>query len=810
MNMSKNIQSKLLIKLLFIVAFTFFTSRANAQNFVSGLSTGFSGKYDCMGMDSIGNLYVVTGRNTSDTVYFKKWNPGSRSWSVFTFLKGFVVLDYKTSSCSFLNGKLYYTGIENNTFKTVLMEYSGTWKKIATFSYPYVSFPLITIKFKNKLYFSGSFDSINRVYMPCLAAYDGDSFRSQGFPLSYVGNGLNKPSMLIVGDSLYLTIRNKIILHSGNSNWQVLYTNPAANWINNIEFNNNLFYSASSNQIKILKKDGTKIDSFSVPNAEQINMKTFKNKLYIASKNFNTTVPIYVIKDLNYLKFIFNNQMIDTNNISFISNVNNLYYLASNGVVVKGVDYNGIVRINTDTISTLGYDTIVGMVYWDKNGNNIKDGNDATPKSGGVQNLTDNYQIEINTSDGIFRDIVFDNSNYEYKMNFVSYDSCVQTQFSGTVKSSNTIAGKTKDTIQFLSGRSSYKNINLVLKNLSNYQARIADTIPLLIGVRSDDCYNGNTNNGTVFVTLDSNTVLQSAVPNYTSKNGNIYTFNNLTFDYTKDNLIKLKVIYPFSKYSLGSIIKHHVSLGAIANEDPANNSDSILQRMVYSYDPNAKYSIPTGKITKELKAIRYYIDFQNEGNDVARKVTVIDTLNLKMPIYEFHMVTASHPYTVSITPGTSVVSWVFDNINLEAISKNEKASKGYLVFEAKVRGDLRVGDSITNKASIYFDYNSPIVTNYAVIQRVDEGKDTNSGVNGIVASYGALKIYPNPAQHYFKIENNKKVTQSIAIYNAVGLLIMQFNLNEVELKTIDTSSWAKGLYLIVESTGKSGKLVIE
>src|SRR5690606_35656397 len=134
-------------------------------------------------------------------------------------------------------------------------------------------------------------------------------------------------------------------------------------------------------------------------------------------------------------------------------------------------------------------------------------------------------------------------------------------------------------------------------------------------------------------------------------------------------------------------------------------------------------------------------------GTADAYRVRVVDTLNLKMPVYQFKMIGASHSY--KLTHSNNVVTWVFDNINLKPKSVDEEASKGALVFEAYVRGGLGIGDSIINNASIFFDLNEPIRTNNSVVVRTD----SNTSLKPILNNTG-INIYPNPGQQSLTIEN--------------------------------------------------------
>jgi hypothetical protein len=76
-------------------------------------------------------------------------------------------------------------------------------------------------------------------------------------------------------------------------------------------------------------------------------------------------------------------------------------------------------------------------------------------------------------------------------------------------------------------------------------------------------------------------------------------------------------------------------------------------------------------------------------------------------------MVAASHPYTLAIENG-SQLTWTFKNILLPDSNINEPASHGYIVYRIRPKTDVMAGETIHNTASIYFDYNLPVLTNDA------------------------------------------------------------------------------------------------
>jgi surface protein len=140
------------------------------------------------------------------------------------------------------------------------------------------------------------------------------------------------------------------------------------------------------------------------------------------------------------------------------------------------------------------------------------------------------------------------------------------------------------------------------------------------------------------------------------------------------------------------------------------------------SYDPNDKKVIPSGvtaqKIVEKDQEVEFQVRFQNTGSDVAYKVVVRDTLDLNLDIATIRTINTSHTGTVSMEGvGQGVVIWTFENINLPAKSVDEVGSNGMITFRIRMKPNLVIGTVIKNKAAIYFDFNSPIITNETLIR---------------------------------------------------------------------------------------------
>ena len=156
------------------------------------------------------------------------------------------------------------------------------------------------------------------------------------------------------------------------------------------------------------------------------------------------------------------------------------------------------------------------------------------------------------------------------------------------------------------------------------------------------------------------------------------------------------------------------IALPQATDTTPANNQATVREIVRGSFDPNDKTEAHAGIYTPTMKAsgepFQYLIRFQNTGTDTAFYVTVKDTLDSRVDINSLETISSSHPYKLSIDG--NVATWQFNMIKLVDSTTEEAASHGYISFSIKPTDVLKIGDSISNKAAIYFDFNLPVITN--------------------------------------------------------------------------------------------------
>ena len=140
----------------------------------------------------------------------------------------------------------------------------------------------------------------------------------------------------------------------------------------------------------------------------------------------------------------------------------------------------------------------------------------------------------------------------------------------------------------------------------------------------------------------------------------------------------------------------------------------SYSDQLKCSYDPNDKRTFPDrlGDENPTLKdeILEYTIRFQNNGNDTAFHVRIVDVLDPNIIRSSIRFISSSHPYEACISGDSLIVD--FENILLVDSMTNYEASQGYVSFSCEVDPNIAFDTEVTNTADIIFDTNPPIITN--------------------------------------------------------------------------------------------------
>lgn len=243
-----------------------------------------------------------------------------------------------------------------------------------------------------------------------------------------------------------------------------------------------------------------------------------------------------------------------------------------------------------------------------------------------------------------------------------------------------------------------------------------------------------------------------------------------------------------------------------------SNNVLSICEPVTGSHDPNDKQVNPRGEgvngcILPEDSVLFYTIRFQNDGNDTAFTVVVVDTLSPYVNPATFVPGASSHPYTVSMT-GDGIITFRFDQIMLPDSGRDLAGSQGSVNYTVHTDPGLPWNTVIANRAAIFFDFNEAVITNYT-INTICEPVNTEQRPENFNAW-----VYPNPASGSATFDIGVNSGEwSVRIIDICGKERMNKTISDSNLFVADLSDFLSGIYLYEIRLGEKvifGKVVVK
>ncbi|MFD2916954.1 BspA family leucine-rich repeat surface protein [Psychroserpens luteus] len=234
----------------------------------------------------------------------------------------------------------------------------------------------------------------------------------------------------------------------------------------------------------------------------------------------------------------------------------------------------------------------------------------------------------------------------------------------------------------------------------------------------------------------------------------------------------------------------------------PNDNNYQLEQLVVNSFDPNDKQVMQGSEIFIDdvEEYLDYIIRFQNTGTASAINVRLVDVLDNNLDFSTLLPLSASDTYSLRIT-NENELEFDFENINLPAQTVSETESQGYVAFKIKPKANVELGDFIIGNAAIYFDFNTPIITN-TVQTEIIETLSTNE------FSVNTMKVFPNPTHKNLVINSSKETISIIEIHDISGKLLLSFNDINSLTKTINLSKLNQGLYMMRVNENQVYKII--
>ncbi|KQT26015.1 hypothetical protein ASG22_04815 [Chryseobacterium sp. Leaf405] len=267
------------------------------------------------------------------------------------------------------------------------------------------------------------------------------------------------------------------------------------------------------------------------------------------------------------------------------------------------------------------------------------------------------------------------------------------------------------------------------------------------------------------------------------------WNFTNLLPFETREITVTLKLNAPTQNPALsnGDILHYTAQVNGATDEMPSDNTFTLNQTVVNSFDPNDKTCLEGTSITQAKVGdyVHYLIRFENTGTTNAQHVIVTDEIDTsKFDLASLITLSGSHNFVTRITGNT--VEFIFENIQLPFDDAN---NDGYVSFKIKTKSTLNIGDSFSNTAKIYFDYNHPIITN----TYTTSVQNTALATSEISKDNSSIAIYPNPVKDVLNIQSKHEILKA-DIYDSAGRILHS---TSVKANVINVSELPKGNYII-------------
>ncbi|WP_264520171.1 T9SS-dependent choice-of-anchor J family protein [Flavobacterium sp. N1994] len=440
--------------------------------------------------------------------------------------------------------------------------------------------------------------------------------------------------------------------------------------------------------------------------------------------------------------------------------------------------------------------------FLDSNNNGVKDSGEQNFTKGQFHYILNDNGIENNIFSSIGSCTIYDNvitNSYDlsYTINneFAPYYALANPTFNNVV-----INGNGFQTFNFpITATQTYADLSVTISPLSQPRPGFTYINRLTYTNNGNQTLAAGTVTFSPNIGLFINAISQSGTTS--TANGFSYAFTNL--NPSESRYIDVTINVPsIPSVTLGQLLTSTATITNPTGEIyPTDNSASLTQAVIGSYDPNNKSESHGGRILQSSFSandyLTYTILFENTGTADAITVQVNDVLDAKLDETSIRMLGASHNYILDRVGST--LNWKFSGINLPPSVANSQIGHGYIVFKVKPKAGYALGDIIPNTANIYFDFNPAIVTNTFTTQFV-----ATLGTEDFAFAY--FSCYPNPVKNTLTVTNDATI-DTIEIATVLGQSISSQKVNDLQTQ-INLSGLASGIYFVKVTSSKQEKTI--
>lgn len=596
-------------------------------------------------------------------------------------------------------------------------------------------------------------------------------------------------------------------------------------WLNNLNSlhcrNNQLTSLDLSNHTNLIQLD---YSNNLIPN---LDVSSLTNLQLLGLSGTQSTV--LDIGNLNHLNFLFCNDnlltTLDVSNATFLNDLNcsnnqlatlfikngrdeqNLNYLGNPDLVYICADSSQIESIQTQ-LNTLGMNatvcntycsftpggnnnTITGITIFDYNNNGCDvadevnpfirlDINDGTETGSTVTNIDGTYNFYTDAGTFVITPNIENAEWFEFSPESSTF----------TFTSDNNIATQNFCIVAV----GTHQDIEVVFAPLEPARPGFDATYKVVYKNKGNQMVSGAVN--VLFDDAITDFISAEPTADVVAVNSLSWNYENLMPFENRSIVIRLNVNGPMETPAVnnGDILNFTASITPVVTDElPLDNQFVFNQTVVGSYDPNditclQGDSVPPSEIGNYL---HYMIRFENTGNYHAENVVVKETIDLaKYDIESLQVLGTSHAVDARVKG--NIAEFIFQNINLDS------GGHGNVLLKLKSKSTLVAGDQVSKKASIYFDYNFPIVTNDAntVFQTLSIGEHHLDN---------SIKMYPNPANEFVSVKASGLI-KSVEFYDVHGRILQTNLVNETEAK-LELSKYSSGIYYLKIKTDNGYKV---
>ena len=318
---------------------------------------------------------------------------------------------------------------------------------------------------------------------------------------------------------------------------------------------------------------------------------------------------------------------------------------------------------------------------------------------------------------------------------------------------------------------------------------------------------------GTIWMEIDSNinSINFIDLPDTTIGTNLVgWYFENLFLGHGISKKINLQIPAP-PNFTLGDSLYFNTYIEfSDINGIATSNVFDYRTEVRCSFDPNDKLVNPSrnNNLTLFEEDLVYTIRFQNTGNDAAYDIVIRDTLDGNLNPTSFKVLSTSHPISLLTSmEDDQYLTFNFENIYLPDSTADFDGSQGYVSYKISPKMGLMEETVIENTASIYFDFNPPIVTNTTENVMVSELPTSVHYIGG--QKDMKIEIFPNPIFDHLFIKKEKPDLLEYQIIDVNGRLVLTGILQD-EIQTIAFLKMNPGVYFVKVINPKTQEFIVE